>query len=186
MKPASNDLIPDSFILRAVVKAVFVILNVFAVYMMLKGHNQPGGGFIGGLVAALALVLVNMVLGREKFLSLIRVDPLLLAASGLMIAYLVSLAPVFFGKEFLKHHLLNLGNFQLHTAVIFDLGVFLVVVGVTSKLISVFSSSVQLGNAFVKAEEKNCCSPEEEPIETRAHAEPSPLKSTRGKKHRRR
>jgi multicomponent Na+:H+ antiporter subunit B len=194
---------PTSFILKTSVRVLFVALNVFAAYLTLKGHNEPGGGFIGGLVSALSLVLVAMVLGVEKAKGLLRVDPLRLTLFGLMLAYGSSLGPVFFGRSFMQHaawhaHLPGFGSIHLLTAQLFDFGVYFVVVGVTAKMMFTFALSVQLKDPFDPEERSRYATSDEEPIEdaawaafapgaeevhghpapTRPDGEPLPLKTT--------
>lgn len=164
---------PSSFILRSSVRLLFVALNLFAGYLTLKGHNAPGGGFIGGLVTALSLVLVAIVLGVEEAQRLIRVDPLKLTLLGLCFAYGTSLAPVFFGHPFLQHFSFEttvpgFGHLHLLTAQFFDFGVYLVVVGVVSKMVFVFALSVQLKNPFSADERPAYSAPDDEPIEDAA------------------
>jgi multicomponent Na+:H+ antiporter subunit B len=170
---------PNSFILRSSVRGLFVALNLFALYLTLKGHNEPGGGFIGGLVSALSLVLVAMVMGVEQAKRLLRLDPLHLTYFGLALAYLVSLAPVFFGEAFMQHsvlhlHWLGFGDVHLLTAQLFDFGVYFVVVGIACKIIFTFSLSVQLKEPFGEQERRAYATPDEEPIEDAAWAATAP------------
>jgi multisubunit Na+/H+ antiporter MnhB subunit len=129
-----------SFILDKISKYIFVFINILAIYIFLKGHNQPGGGFIAGVASAISLVILVMVYGVKETKALLKFDPIIMAACGLLIAYLTSLAPIFFNLPFLYHkmvhlHLPILGELHIGTPFLFDLGVYLVVVGVTSKMI---------------------------------------------------
>jgi multicomponent Na+:H+ antiporter subunit B len=164
---------PDSMILKSTVRFIFLGVVLYAGYITVKGHNEPGGGFVGGLVAALALVLVNMVLGLDEVKNIIRFDPVRVAATGLCMSYSAALLPVFGGLAFFEHHLVVAGM-AVPTALIFDLGVFMVVVGVASKLIITFSSSVQMRSAFLKEEEQFYSTVSEEPIEDAAAGELPP------------
>jgi multisubunit Na+/H+ antiporter MnhB subunit len=174
MKPAPPAIRePSSFILRSTVRLLFVALNLFAGYLTLKGHNNPGGGFIGGLVSSLSLVLVAMVLGVEEAQRLVRVDPMRLTVMGLLFAYGASAGPALFGHPFLQHFAWNLqvpgfGRIHLLTAQIFDFGVFFVVVGVVSKMVFSFSLSVQLKNPLGPDERERYAAPQDEPIEDAA------------------
>lgn len=135
----------NSIILKSIARILAFFINTFALYLMLGGHNNPGGGFIAGLVTALSLVLLNMALGMDEIKRIIRVDPVLIAVLGLILAYGSSLGPVFFGLEFLNHsfvhwhHVPLLGEVHVGTPLIFDLGVYLVVIGVTGKIIITYS-----------------------------------------------
>jgi multisubunit Na+/H+ antiporter MnhB subunit len=164
---------PTSFILKSTVRLLFVALNLFAGYLTLKGHNHPGGGFIGGLVSALSLVLVAMVLGVTEAKRLVRVDPLRLSLLGLLLAYGSSAFPVLFGHPFLQHFAWDLqvpgfGRMHLLTAQLFDFGVYFVVVGVVAKMVFTFALSVQLKAPLDAAEVDRYAGPNEEPIEDAA------------------
>lgn len=118
---------------------VFVILT-FALYLFFAGHNNPGGGFIGGLMAASALVLLALAFNVELARRVIPIDYRDLIATGLGIAYMTGIGSFLFGVPFLSHtfayvELPLLGKTELATAMIFDLGVFLTVVGVTMTII---------------------------------------------------
>lgn len=174
MKPKAQAIRePSSFILKSSVRLLFVALNLFAGYLTLKGHNAPGGGFIGGLVSGLSLVLVAMVLGVAEAQRLVRVDPLRLTLVGLLFAYGTSGIPALFGHAFLEHFvweldLLGFGHVHIYTAQLFDFGVFLVVVGVVAKMVFSFALSVQLQSPFNADERARYAAPSDEPIEDAA------------------
>ena len=163
----------DSIILKSTVRFIFLAVCAYAGYITVKGHNEPGGGFIGGLVAALALVLVNMVLGLDEVKRIVRFDPVLMAATGLLLSYTAAFFPLLLGGTFFEHRL-QIGGSEVPTALIFDSGVFLVVVGVVSKLIITFSSSVQGRSAFLQEEELYYSTVFEVPIEEAAFGELAP------------
>jgi multicomponent Na+:H+ antiporter subunit B len=162
---------PRSWIFGTVVRFAFFVINAFAAYLFLRGHNAPGGGFIAGLASAAALVLLSLVLGLEKLHRLIRVDPVRIAAAGLLLAIICGLAPVLGGGAYLTQfnwHLHNvplLGELHLGTPLLFDLGVYLVVIGITCKIIFVLAQSTQGMPGLVAEEERRYSSPLEEPIE---------------------
>jgi multicomponent Na+:H+ antiporter subunit B len=164
---------PNSFILKASVRILFVALNLFAAYLTLKGHNAPGGGFIGGLVSSLSLVLVSMVLGVDAARSLLRVDPLKLTLLGLLLAYGTSAGPALFNYPFLTHFVWDwdvpgFGHVHVLTAQFFDFGVYFVVVGVVSKMMFSFALSVQLRHPLDERERAAYAGPIDEPIEDAA------------------
>jgi multicomponent Na+:H+ antiporter subunit B len=135
----------NSIILQYVARILSFFINIYAIYLMLQGHNYPGGGFIAGLVTAISLVMLNLAVGIDEVKRILRVDPVFIAVVGLAMAYSTSLLPVFFGADFLKHsfiHLHNiplLGDLHLGTPLLFDMGVYLVVIGVTCKIIVTYS-----------------------------------------------
>lgn len=151
---------PDSFIFRTVIRFAFFFINFFSLYLLLRGHNFPGGGFIAGLVTAISLILLSMAVGLQEIHRIIRLDPVRVAAFGLLLAAGTAAAPAFFGSRFFEHteaHLYAvplLGEVHVGTTLIFDTGVFLVVVGIVAKLIFVMMYSTQGHRAFVEEEER--------------------------------
>jgi monovalent cation:proton antiporter len=161
---------PDSYLFRTIVRFSFFVINVLAVYLLLRGHNLPGGGFVGGLASAISLVLLSLALGLEEMHRVVRVDPVRVAAAGLTLAVLTGTAPLFLGGAFLEHFngrftLPLLGEVHTGTPLLFDLGVFLVVVGVTVKIVLVLAKSTQGMRALVQEEEARYSSARETPIE---------------------
>jgi multicomponent Na+:H+ antiporter subunit B len=131
-----------SLIFRVAVRFLVPLLLLFSVFMMLRGHNLPGGGFVGGLVAASAFVLYALAAGVERAREVLRVEPQTLLGSGLAFAYGAGLLALAFGKPFLTGlwvhlHIPLLGDLHLGSSLLFDLGVMLVVVGTV--LLMVFS-----------------------------------------------
>ena len=72
---------PDSYIFKTVVRFSFFVINVFAIYLVLRGHNLPGGGFIGGLAAAISFVLLSLAIGVEELHRVMRFDPVRVAVA---------------------------------------------------------------------------------------------------------
>jgi multicomponent K+:H+ antiporter subunit A len=107
---------------------------MISVYIFLRGHNLPGGGFIAGLVTAVALILQYIANGASWVRERLPLDYHLLAGVGVLLAGLTGLGSWWFGFPFLTsafgHFSLPLvGEFELATAMLFDLGVYLTVVG---------------------------------------------------------
>lgn len=165
---------PDSFIFHTVVRLAFFLINVLAVYLLLRGHNLPGGGFIAGLATAISLVLLSLAIGNEAIHRVVRFDPVLVAVAGLALATLSGLAPLIIGRPFLEHfqvHLYEvplLGELHLGTPLVFDVGVYFVVVGIASKIVFVFAKSTQGLRALVLEEETRYSAITETPIESDA------------------
>lgn len=131
---AGRTLAPErrSIIIEVVARLLFHTLLLLSVYLLLAGHNTPGGGFAGGLVAGLALTLRYVAGGRIELFESIRLGPGTLLGSGLAIAALTGLAPVFFGGavfQSLSVEFWFLGWHKFVTSTFFDIGVYLVVVG---------------------------------------------------------
>ena len=163
---------PRSWIFRAVVRFAFFIINVFAFYLFLRGHNLPGGGFIAGLAAATSLILLSLAIGVEELHRIMRVDPVRIAAAGLLTALLSGAAPLLVGHAYLAqynwhlHHVPLLGELHVGTPLIFDLGVYLVVIGIGSKIIFVLAQSTERLPGLVAEEQHRYSSPLESPSET--------------------
>ena len=124
----------SSLVLESSVTLVFHTVLVFGLYLLFAGHNQPGGGFVGGLVAGSAFVLRYAVTGREGLDRAVPLDPSLPLGVGLLLAAGTGAAAWLFGGQFLESGKLELdlpvlGAVKATSALPFDTGVFLVVVG---------------------------------------------------------
>lgn len=109
-------------------------LIIFSIYMLVTGHDAPGGGFAGGLLAAAALLLVYLAFGDRGVRLVLRFDPEAVAGLGLAVAVAAGLAGIVFGEAFLEGMTLSatvpvIGVIKLTSVLVFDLGVYLVVVG---------------------------------------------------------
>ncbi|MFK7961545.1 MAG: Na+/H+ antiporter subunit B [Phycisphaerales bacterium] len=122
-----------SIILRTVARGVMPLMLLFAVFLFLKGHYEPGGGFIAGLVAASGYLVYALAFGVDQARELLRVNPVALMAVGLFIALVAGVIGLAMGRPFMAGVWVG----PVGTPVLFDLGVFLVVVGVT--LTSIFT-----------------------------------------------
>ena len=126
--------VQPSVVLETAVRLVFHTVLVFGVYLLFAGHNQPGGGFVGGLVAGSAFVLRYAVTGREGIDRAVPLDPSLPLGAGLLLAAGTGAAAWLFGAQFLESGKVELdvpvlGVVKATSALPFDTGVFLVVVG---------------------------------------------------------
>jgi multicomponent Na+:H+ antiporter subunit B len=122
----------SSIILSTTIRLLLPLLLLFSVFLLLRGHNEPGGGFVGGLVAAAAISLYALAEGVEAARRILIVNPRQLIAIGLLIALGSGVIPLFFGLPFqaglwLPHSLPVLGH--IGTPLLFDLGVYLLVAG---------------------------------------------------------
>lgn len=128
-----------SLILRTSTRFLLTLLLLFSVFLLLRGHNQPGGGFVGGLFAAIGFVLYALAYSPAAARTALMADPRTLVGSGLIIAAAAGALPMVWGAPFMTglwHDVHTpLGDMHLGTPVFFDIGVFLVVVGVTLTII---------------------------------------------------
>jgi multicomponent Na+:H+ antiporter subunit B len=127
-----------SIILRTAANYLLPLLLLFAVFILLRGHYLPGGGFVGGLVAAIAFVLHAFANGTESTQKFLAYHPGNMIPVGLAIAVISALVPMYFGQSFLTALWLEdpipvIG--MVGTALFFDIGVFFVVIGVTLTII---------------------------------------------------
>jgi len=123
-----------SVILESATRGLLPLLLLVSLFVLLRGHNEPGGGFVGGLVAAAAVALVALASGVDAARRVLRVPPLTLVGSGLGLALGAGLAGLVAGRPFLAGLWLELPLpvvGKLGTPVVFDVGVYLVVVGIT-------------------------------------------------------
>lgn len=123
-----------SVILDVTVRLVFDTVLVLSLYLLFAGHNQPGGGFVGGLVASAAISLRYLAGGAHELRSVVRVRPWMLLGSGLVVAVGSALAPLLLGDAPLDQRAFEwdlplLGHLKLTTATAFDTGVYVLVVG---------------------------------------------------------
>jgi multicomponent Na+:H+ antiporter subunit A len=123
-----------SLLLDTTVRLVFTSVLVLSLYLLFAGHNQPGGGFVGGLVAGAAVALRYVAAGIVGVRSAVPVPPWRVLAAGLGLAVLTALVPLVVGDSPLDNAKLDwdvpvLGSVKLTSALAFDAGVYLVVVG---------------------------------------------------------
>lgn len=123
-----------SLILDVCVQVAFHSVLVLSLYLLFAGHNQPGGGFIGGLVAAAGFALRYVAGGIDEVRLIGRFPPWYLLAVGLLAAVGTGIVALVAGESFLQSGVLTLdvvvlGEVKATSALPFDLGVYLVVVG---------------------------------------------------------
>ncbi|MCR9087132.1 MAG: Na+/H+ antiporter subunit B [Rhodobacteraceae bacterium] len=124
-----------SIILIAGTRLLVALLLVFSVYMLWRGHNEPGGGFIGGLIGATGFVLYAIACGTQATREALRIRPEIIAMVGLGLSLGAGLIAGLFGDDFLTGQWLFIGGskeeggFPLSTVLMFDVGVYGVVMG---------------------------------------------------------
>jgi len=127
----------DSIILRTTARLALPLLLLLALFMLVRGHNLPGGGFIGGLLAAAGMILQIVAFGPERAYALLPIDYLKLAAFGVVFAAFWGLLGLFAGQPYMDAFWIPdpiPGIGKIGTPVLFDVGVFLTVIGVTVQL----------------------------------------------------
>ncbi|PXY19292.1 MnhB domain-containing protein [Prauserella muralis] len=139
---------PRSLQLEVTVRVLFPTVLVFSVYLLLAGHHAPGGGFSGGLVAGLAFVLRYVAGGSVELASAARIKPPAVIGAGLSVAVLTALVPVAFGHPVLasthwEWHVAGFGDVKLATNLFFDIGVYLLIVGLVLDLLRSLGAGIE-------------------------------------------
>jgi multicomponent Na+:H+ antiporter subunit B len=128
-----------SLILRTATRFLMPLLLLFALFLLLRGHNEPGGGFVGGLVVAAAFVLYAIAYGLDAGRRALLVAPSTLLGAGLLVALSSGISAVLVGRPFLTAMWTKVGIepavFDVGTPLVFDVGVFLAVIGVVLTIV---------------------------------------------------
>ena len=135
----------DLIILKSATNYLIPLLLMFSIFVLMRGHYLSGGGFVGGLIASIAFVLHSFAHTTKETLSLFRFSPKTLIPIGLSLSLGSALVPLFFGKPFmtgvwLPKSIEVIGS--VGTALIFDIGVYTVVVGVTLTILFTIKDNV--------------------------------------------
>lgn len=122
--------------LQYISKVAFFIITMFSLNLFFAGHYTPGGGFVGGLLMSSAVLLLLIAYDIKTLKKMLPIPLKLLISLGLLFAIGVPFLLMMFGNPFFTHALTDvyiplLGDVHIHSAVFFDLGVFLVVFGAT-------------------------------------------------------
>ncbi|WP_016823442.1 Na+/H+ antiporter subunit A [Streptomyces viridosporus] len=147
-----------SVLLEVATRLLFPSILLLSLYLLFSGHYSPGGGFSGGLVAGQAFVLRYLVGGRADLGAAVRVRGSVIAGSGLMLAAFVGLLPLVFGGVPLESVVVTLhppvlGTVKFATSTFFDIGVYLLVVGVVLRLLSAVGVSLDAPRAAARDED---------------------------------
>ena len=142
------DRVQPSVVLDTTVRVVFHTVLVFSLYLLFAGHNQPGGGFVGGLVAGVAFVLQYVAGGRAALRAAVPVDPSLPLGLGIVVASVTGMGAWLFGAQFLESGKVSLdvpvlGVIKATSALPFDVGVYLVVVGLVLLLLRTLGAEAE-------------------------------------------
>lgn len=130
----------NNLILKTTTSLIAFILLGFAIYLLFAGHNSPGGGFVGGLMTSAAIILLYMAYGLEAVEKIIPINFRVLIPIGLLVALLTGLGSLLFNVPFLTHTFFTvplpfIGDIEIATAMFFDLGVYITVLGATISII---------------------------------------------------
>ena len=138
MKPADKGNTAPSLILLTAIRYLVPVLLLFSLFLLTRGHNEPGGGFVGGLVAGAAFALYAIAHTVYEARRLLRFPPRMLIGVGLLIAVGSGSVPLLFQQPFLTGiwSEVDLPIFgKIGTPGIFDLGVYFAVLGVVLQII---------------------------------------------------
>jgi multicomponent Na+:H+ antiporter subunit B len=128
----------NTIILRTIAPVITSLMVLFSIFVLLRGHNEPGGGFIGGLIAVSALAIYGIAFGVNAVRRAIRFHPLAIAGAGLLLATVSGLVSVIAGVPFMTGLWVYPSLFgvevPLATVMSFDVGVYLVVVGAITSI----------------------------------------------------
>ncbi len=130
----------NNIILQTIAQKALYLILAFSIFLFLAGHNMPGGGFIAGLMSAAAIVLMYVAFGPTFIKNNMNYDFKIMIAIGLLIAGLSGIGGILYGYPFLTHTfeyytIPVFGKIELASALIFDLGVYLTVVGTAMTVI---------------------------------------------------
>ncbi len=134
---SEGDTVADWLLVPSVIaRLLFPVITLVAIYLLLRGHDQPGGGFVAGLTASIGLILQYMTSGTQVAEARVQVHPLRWMGFGLLLSAGTGLAAWFFGRPFLTSYfnyaeIPLVGKMPVASALLFDIGVFMLVVGAT-------------------------------------------------------
>ncbi|MFO8001679.1 MAG: MnhB domain-containing protein [Marinilabilia sp.] len=130
-----------NIVLEKIVKLFLVVMTGFSLFVLLRGHDRPGGGFIAGIIASAGFLMYALVFGSDILLEKLKMNPRYIMGFGLLIALMASLLPAFWGLPPMTgmwQEIDVFGGVLIHvgTPLLFDTGVFLLVIGVALGIIT--------------------------------------------------
>jgi multicomponent Na+:H+ antiporter subunit B len=130
----------SSLFFKYLARLMMPVLLMFSLFLLMRGHNQPGGGFVGGLVGSSSIILMTLAYGADEVRQRLHIDFLRGMFYGLAIAILAGVIGLFTGNAFQdalwwKPIIEGIGRLELGTPVLFDVGVYVVVFSVTSNIV---------------------------------------------------
>ncbi len=146
---AGHSLAPEhrSIVVEVLVRLIFHAMIITSLFLLFAGHNEPGGGFAGGVVAGLALTARYLAGGYQELDEAVRIDAGRLLGIGMVLAAGSALVPMFFGQAPLTSSWIDteipfLGDFVFVSSTVFDVGVYLVVVGLVIDILRSLASQL--------------------------------------------
>jgi multicomponent K+:H+ antiporter subunit A len=142
------------------VRMILPIAAVIAVHLFMRGHNEPGGGFVAGLVLSTAFILQYVVSGTQWVEANMRLLPVRWISGGLLIATVTGLGSIVMGYPFLTTHTAHLnlpllGDIHVASALFYDIGIFTLVVGATLLILTALGHQSVRGHRRVTSENKD-------------------------------
>ena len=136
-----------SIIFEVITRLIFHAIILVSVYLLIAGHNLPGGGFAGGLLAGIAFAIRYVAGGRFELEQAIKIPAGIILGSGLAIAAIAGLVPLFFGGQVFQAYDVEVllpffGHVHFASAMVFDIGVYLVVIGLVIDVLRSLGSEV--------------------------------------------
>ncbi|MGO3326229.1 MnhB domain-containing protein, partial [Gordonia sp. (in: high G+C Gram-positive bacteria)] len=140
-----------TMVLEATTRVVFPTLVVLSAYLFFAGHNAPGGGFAGGLVMGLALVLRYLAGGRYELGEALPVEAGTILGAGLLVSATTAVTSLFVGAPVLSSAVIDLhlpvfGDIHIVTAMFFDLGIYLIVVGLVLDILRSLGARLEVAD----------------------------------------
>ncbi|GAB3496332.1 MnhB domain-containing protein [Nocardiopsis coralliicola] len=139
---------PRSVLLEVVVRLLIPSILVFSVFLLVSGHDRPGGGFAGGLVASMAFVLRYVAGGRHELSVGMPMKPTTILSLGLLLAGIMAALPLLAGKPLLyvfyrTFELPLFGEVKVASYLFFEAGVFLIVVGLVLSVVAALGATME-------------------------------------------
>lgn len=130
----------NSLFFKFLVRLMMPVLLLFSIALLLRGHNLPGGGFVGGLVGAGSIVMMTLAYGADEVRERLRIDFLRLMFFGIGVAAIAGVLGLVFGGSFMeglwwKPFIRGIGRLEVGTPLLFDIGVYIAVFSVTSSIV---------------------------------------------------
>jgi multisubunit Na+/H+ antiporter MnhB subunit len=130
----------NNIILEKIARLFLRIVAIVSIFLLLRGHNSPGGGFIGGIVLAVGFIFYGIIFGSENIKKSIRLDTSVWIGIGLVLIFTAAIVPAFSGLAPLTGlwytgSLPLLGTLHIGTPLLFDTGIFIAVTGVILSIV---------------------------------------------------